>query len=307
MKGIIMDFLYTLQNLRNPVLDAVMTFFTYFGDEILVIGILCATYWCINKKLAYKVCFTYFISGLMVQGLKIVFRIERPWIRDSRLIPSDSALDGATGYSFPSGHTQGSTGLFSVLAYHFKKAWGYIVFFLIIALVMLSRMYLGYHTPWDVLVAFGITFTVSLIVNYIFENFTSTSATRVIVLILTELISAALIGITYYVVLTGKSTEELAMDCFKAAGAGLAFGIAWFIEDKYIRFSPQSVSSVGGQILKFIVGIGVTLGLKQGLKALGFALFPDSAIIINIVRYFIVVIWIVAIYPLIIKKITSHR
>lgn len=302
-----MDFLYTLQNLRNPVLDAVMTFFTYFGDEILVIGILCATYWCINKKLAYKVCFTYFISGLMVQGLKIVFRVERPWIRDSRLIPSDAALDGATGYSFPSGHTQGSTGLFSTLAFHFKRTWGYIVFFLIIALVMLSRMYLGYHTPWDVLVAFGITFVVSIIVNYVFENFVSTPATRVIVFVLTELISAALIGLTFYVVLTGKSTEELAMDCFKAAGAGLGFGLAWFIEDKYIHYDPRSISSVWGQILKFIIGIGVTLGLKQGLKILGFTLFPDGAIIINIVRYFIVVIWIVAIYPLIIKKITNSR
>lgn len=302
-----MDFLYTLQNLRNPVLDAVMTFFTYFGDEILVIGILCATYWCISKKLAYKVCFTYFISGLMVQGLKIVFRVERPWIRDSRLIPSDAALDGATGYSFPSGHTQASAGLFSTLAFHFKRAWSYIVFFLIIALVMLSRMYLGYHTPWDVLVAFGITLVVSLIVNYIFENFVSTPTTRVIVLVLTELISAALIGLTFYVVASGKSTEELAMDCFKAAGAGLGFGIAWFIEDKYIRYNPKSISSVWGQILKFIIGIGVTLGLKQGLKMLGFALFPDGEIIINIVRYFILVIWIVAVYPLIVKKVTSAR
>lgn len=302
-----MDFLYTLQNLRNPVLDAIMLFFTYFGDEILVIGILCVTYWCINKKLAYKVCFTYFISGLLVQGLKIVFRVDRPWVRDSRLTPSESALDGATGYSFPSGHTQGSTGLFAALAFHFKKSWGYIISYVIIALVMLSRMYLGYHTPLDVLVAFGITFVVSLAVNYIFENFTSTSATRVIVLVLTELISAALIGLTFYVVASGKSTEELAMDCFKAAGAGLGFGIAWFIEDKYIRFDPRSISSVWGQILKFAVGIGVALGLKSGLKILGFTVFPDGGIVINIVRYFIVVIWIVAVYPLIVKKVTGGR
>lgn len=302
-----MDFLYMLQKLRNPVLDAVMTFFTYFGDEILVIGILCLTYWCISKKLAYKVCFTYFISGLMVQGLKIVFRIERPWIRDTRLVPSESALDGATGYSFPSGHTQGSTGLFATLAFHFKKAWLSVVCFVIIALVMLSRMYLGYHTPLDVLVAFGITFVVSLAVNYIFDNFSSTPATRIVVLIFTELISAALIGLSYYVVLTGKSTETLAMDCFKAAGAGLGFGLAWFIEDKYIHFNPKSVSSVWGQLLKFIVGIGVALGLKQGLKMLGLRFFPDYEIIVHIVRYFIVVIWIVAVYPLIIKKVTGGR
>lgn len=302
-----MDFLYMLQNIRNPVLDAVMTFFTYFGDEILLIGILCLTYWCINKKLAYKLCFTYFISGLMVQGLKIVCRVERPWIRDSRLTPSETALDGATGYSFPSGHSQSSTGLFATLAFHFKKSFGYIISFVIIALVMLSRMYLGYHTPQDVLVAFGITVVVSFIVNYLFENYTSTPATRIIVLVLTELISAGLIGLTYYVVATGKSTPELAMDCFKAAGAGLGFGIAWFVEDKFVKFDPKSTSSVWAQILKFIIGIGVALGLKEGLKLLGAHFLPDATIIVNIVRYFIVVFWIVAIYPLIVMKITARR
>ncbi len=297
-----MDFLYTLQGIRNPVLDAIMTFFTYFGDEILVIGILCITYWCINKKLAYKVCFTYFVSGLMVQGLKIACRIDRPWVRDSRLTCVDSAKSGATGYSFPSGHTQGSTGLFSTFAFHFKKVWGYIGGFVIIALVMFSRMYLGCHTPQDVFTAFGITIVVSVIINYVFDRLRPANATRIAVFAFIEIISIALIAFSYYIVSSGKSDPELAMDCFKAAGAGIGFGIGWFIEDKFIGFDPKSIKSIPGQILKFVIGIAVALLLKQGIKML----FGDT-IIVNIVRYIIVVIWIIAAYPAIVRKITGRQ
>ena len=80
-----MDFLYTLQNLRNPVLDTIMSIITNLGGELIVIAALCIIYWCINKDFAYKLCFTYFISGLLVQGAKIACRVERPWVRDSRL------------------------------------------------------------------------------------------------------------------------------------------------------------------------------------------------------------------------------
>ena len=88
-----MDFLYELQTLRTPVLDKIMSLLTHLGSEIIVIGVLCIMYWCINKRTAYKLCFTYFISGLAVQGLKIACRIERPWIRDSRLHVVDAAKD----------------------------------------------------------------------------------------------------------------------------------------------------------------------------------------------------------------------
>ncbi|MGN0375386.1 MAG: phosphatase PAP2 family protein [Butyrivibrio sp.] len=296
-----MDFLFFLQELRNPVLDTIFNILTNLGSEIIVIGVLCLFFWCLDKKTAYKLCFTYFISGLAVQGLKIGFRIERPWVKDSRLYPVEAAREGATGYSFPSGHTQGSTGLFSALAFHFKKAWGYIVAFAIIALVMFTRMYLGCHTPADVLVAFGITVAVSFGVNYVFEHFKATKTTNVIVLVLIEIISIALIGYSYYVVASGKSTTELAIDCFKAAGAGIGFGIGWFIEVTFVRFDPKATRTIWGQILKIAVGLGVALLLKSGLKML----FGEYSIPGNIIRYALAVLWIVGIFPIFIKKFSK--
>ncbi len=296
-----MDFLFNLQNLRNPVLDKIMSVLTHLGSELIVIGVLCVMYWCINKKTAYKLCFTYFISGLAVQGLKIACRIERPWVRDSRLYPVEAAKEGATGYSFPSGHTQSSTGLFASLSFHFRKLWVYIVGFGIIALVMFTRMYLGCHTPADVLVSFGITTVVAFCVNYAFEHFKATKKTNLIVFALIEIISIGLIGYTAYVVASGKSTTELAMDCFKAAGAGIGFGIGWYIEVTYINFDPKATKTIWGQILKLAVGIGVALLLKSGIKAIN----PDS-IAINIIRYVLAVIWITGVFPFIIKKFSKE-
>lgn len=293
-----MDFLYTLQELRNPVLNGLFSAITYLGSEIVVIGVLCIAYWCLNKQLAYKICFTYFVSGLMVQGTKIACRIDRPWVLDKRLHVLDSAKDAATGYSFPSGHTQSSTGLFSALAFHFKKIGVWIASFVLIALVMFSRMYLGCHTPKDVLVAFAITIVVSFVINRIYDIFEKSSFTRTLTFIMIELISIALIVFTALVVSSGKSTTELAMDCFKAAGAGIGFGIGWYIETGYIKFEPSSSKKLWVEILKFIVGIAGALLLKEGIK-----IIFDQSIAVNIIRYIIVVIWIVAGYPAIFKKV----
>lgn len=293
-----MDFLYTLQELRNPVLNGLFSAITYLGSEIVVIGVLCIAYWCLNKQLAYKICFTYFVSGLMVQGTKIACRIDRPWVLDKRLHVLDSAKDAATGYSFPSGHTQSSTGLFSALAFHFKKIGVWIASFVLIALVMFSRMYLGCHTPKDVLVAFAITIVVSFVINRIYGIFEKNSLTRTLTFIMIELISIALIVFTALVVSSGKSTTELAMDCFKAAGAGIGFGIGWYIETGYIKFEPSSSKKLWIEILKFIIGIAGALILKEGIKII----FGQS-IAVNIIRYIIVVIWIVAGYPAIFKKV----
>lgn len=296
-----MDFLYELQTLRTPVLDKIMSLLTHLGSEIIVIGVLCIMYWCINKRTAYKLCFTYFISGLAVQGLKIACRIERPWIRDSRLHVVDAAKDGATGYSFPSGHTQSATGLSASLAFHFRKIWIYIAAIAFTGLVMFTRMYLGCHTPADVLVSFGITTVVAFCVNYAFEHFASGKRTNIIVFALIEIISFALLAYSYYVVSTGKSTAELAMDCFKSAGAGIGFGIGWYLEVTFINFNPKAVKNIWGHILKLVVGIGVALLLKSGIKAI----FGDI-IIVNIIRYVLVVVWITGAFPFIIKKFSKE-
>ena len=264
-------------------------------------GIFAICFWCINKTLAYKMTFAFFTSSVAVQGLKLHFRIERPWIIDPGFKPVESAIEGATGYSFPSGHTQSATSIYAVLAFHSKRVRYLITFFAIIGLVMLSRMYLGVHTPADVLTSFAITTVIAFVANFAFDNLNSTRLTDICLLVLMEVIGLALIFYFYTLVDSGKTTVELAMDGFKSCGAFLGFGIAWFIEKNYINFSPKT-ENIGTQFLKLLVGLAVTIGLKTGLKILLGDNMPG-----NTVRYFVIALWVIAGFPAIIKALSKTR
>ena len=82
-----MTFLWLLEGIRTPFLDKLMQFITYFGQELIIIAVICALYWCADKRFAYLLGFTYFTAGLCVQSLKITFRIPMvghffPWSRN---------------------------------------------------------------------------------------------------------------------------------------------------------------------------------------------------------------------------------
>ena len=115
-KEINMEFLLWLQDHRTPVLDKIMSVLTFLGSEYVILGVFCILFWCVNKKTAYKTCFSFFLSGLAVHGLKMICRVDRPFVRDSRLHVVESAAGDATGYSFPSGHTQASSSIFLTVA-----------------------------------------------------------------------------------------------------------------------------------------------------------------------------------------------
>ena len=118
-----MEFLYLLENIRNVVLDKIMLGVTFLGEEIpfMVIGMLLL--WCVDKFEGYYMLSVGFVGTQINQLLKVVFRIPRPWVKDPEFKPVSSAIKEATGYSFPSGHTQSATGNFGTISLWGKKNW----------------------------------------------------------------------------------------------------------------------------------------------------------------------------------------
>jgi membrane-associated phospholipid phosphatase len=295
-----LNFLHFIADYRQPVLDVLFQSATYIAQETLVIGIICWLFWCGNKKLAYTLGFTYFISGLLIQELKITFRIPRPWVLDPDFSAVPSALPGATGYSFPSGHTQSSTALFSTLGFAAKKKpLRYLCFFMI-ALIGFSRMYLGVHTPKDVLVSMGLTLIVSILVYYVFsKRFFTPSSNFLISLIL---FAACAVGTTYAAFLYANGTVDAKMgqDALKACGAGFGFAAGYYLEQRFVRFDmPKSVK---GKILRFVAGI-----LSLALLLVIFTFTIKRFLIGNIISYGLLVIWIVAVYPAIFSYVTYKK
>ena len=92
-----MSVLYWLESIRNPFLDALMQFFTFFGEELLFIVLALTVFWCVDKREGYYLLFVGFFGTILNQFLKLLYRIPRPWVRDPDFRPVDSAVSGATG------------------------------------------------------------------------------------------------------------------------------------------------------------------------------------------------------------------
>ncbi|MBQ9837342.1 MAG: phosphatase PAP2 family protein, partial [Oscillospiraceae bacterium] len=105
-----MQFLYLLERIRAPWLDTVMSLITHLGSETLFMVIAITVFWCVNKRHGYYLLSVGFVGTLFNQALKLMFRIPRPWVLDENFTIVESARADATGYSFPSGHTQSVVG-----------------------------------------------------------------------------------------------------------------------------------------------------------------------------------------------------
>lgn len=111
-------------------------------------------FWCVDKRQGYYVFLVGALGTVCNQFLKLAFRIPRPWVLDPDFQIVEAARADATGYSFPSGHTQNIVGTSASIFASRKETWVRIVCIVLMVLVPFSRMYLGVHTPLDVGVAF---------------------------------------------------------------------------------------------------------------------------------------------------------
>ena len=124
-----MDFLRMLEGIRTPLGEWFFLFCTLGGEEIMLLGLICILFWCVDKKLADRMTFAFLPSALAINVIKLACRVERPWVRDPSFTAVERAKKTATGYSFPSGHTQNATALFGTLSWTLKKTWQKVLLF----------------------------------------------------------------------------------------------------------------------------------------------------------------------------------
>ena len=66
-----MQFLYWLESLRNPALDAFFSLITHLGSETLFIAIAIVVFWCVGKKQGYYLMTVGFFGTVINQFLKV--------------------------------------------------------------------------------------------------------------------------------------------------------------------------------------------------------------------------------------------
>lgn len=306
-----MGFLRMLEGIRTPFLDSVFSIITHLGEETFFIIFGLIFFWCISKKEGYYLLSVGFIGTIINQFLKLLFRIPRPWVKDKNFTIVESARSEATGYSFPSGHTQSSVGVFGSIARWEKNNIIRIICISLAVLVPFSRLYLGVHTPLDVGVSIGIAliliFGLYPIIHKCFEN---TNTMRILFGLMIGLSVIYLAFVTLYKFPADVDTNNLnsgIKNAYKMLGCTLAIFVSFEVERKYINFETDG--NFLCQALKLIIGIIPLLGIKEGLRYPLKLIFGTNYIADGI-RYFILVVFAACVWPLtfkFFKKITSKN
>ena len=298
-----MSLLYFLESIRNPVLDTFFSFITKFGEETVFMVAALIIFWCINKYHGYYILSIGFMGTVVNQFLKITCRIPRPWVKDPSFTIVESARAEATGYSFPSGHTQSSVSTFGGIANTTKLPWIKMLSIVLAILVPLSRMYLGVHTPQDVLVSVA----VALILIFLFHPIIKKSETdhRYMWWLICAMLIVSLANLLYVTLYNFPSDiditnlESAVKNAYKLFGAILGIVVVYYFDSKYIDFKTEA--PLLGQIFKVVFGLIVILAIKEGLKPVFNALGIEHPIIMQSFRYFMLVVVAGNLWPLTFK------
>ena len=294
-----MEFLYLLEGLRTPLGDAFFSLVTHLGEETLFIVFGLLMFWCIDKWDGYYLL-SVGLSGTVVnQFLKLWFRIPRPWVRDPHFTIVESARAEATGYSFPSGHTQSSVGIFGSLARWNRQRWLRVLCILLCVLVPLSRMYLGVHTPADVsvsvLVALVLIFGLYPLIR---RSMDDPKTARLLLAGMTVLAAANLAFVSLYPFPADADISNLEHgigNAYKMLGCMLGVWLTYECDLRWTKFDTRA--PLLGQLLKLVLGFAILLVVKSGGKAPLQALFANDYLADGL-RYLLMVAFAGCIWPL---------
>lgn len=294
-----MQLLYALESIRTPLLDTLMAWITECGGELVFMAVAITMFWCVSKACGYYMLTVGFTGTILNQFLKLAFRIPRPWVKDPDFTIVESARAGATGYSFPSGHTQNVFASFGCGMRWTKQTWLRIVCAVLVVLTAFSRMYLGVHTPLDVGVSFGIGLVLVFALYPLFSRIEERPNTMywlfgvMIVLNLAYLLYAELWPFPADV--DAANLAEGRKNAYTLLGAVLGMTGAYFIDRKYVHFDVRAVW--WAQVLKVVLGLALTVALRTVLKAPLLALFGGHNAA-HLLRYFIMVLFAGGVWPM---------
>ncbi|MBE7040861.1 MAG: phosphatase PAP2 family protein [Ruminococcaceae bacterium] len=302
--------LLRLQELRGSFLDSVLLEVTDFVVSPVMYIFVAVLYWCFNKGAATYLAMNLSTGMLVNQLLKNIFCIYRPWIRNPGVVPLEAAKTGATGYSFPSGHTQIAASEFlSVAHWQRKRKWIVALCIFMPLLVMFTRMYLGVHTLQDVVASFLISLIVLFVSAKLLHWVEGGEKRDLYVLIIGLVLTAAMLTYTALKPYPRDFAEgillvdpaDMITDCYAAAGCASGFLIGWFLERRFLCFKTDvSAKARFGRAIFGSVVLYVCAAFARGAMT-------------NIHRnwgefifFFFAFVYILFIYPLIFTMIEEY-
>ena len=294
-----MELLYWFQSIRSPVLDAVMSTVTHLGEETLFMLAALTVFWCIDKRKGYYLLTVGFIGTLINQWLKIACRVPRPWVRDPGFTIVEAARAEATGYSFPSGHTQSAVGYLGGIARFTDRGWLRVVCVVLALATAVSRMYLGVHTPWDVGVSVAVAAVLVLVIYPLMEStlwFPGRLYAIIAGMLAFSLAYLAFVELYPFPVDVDSANLASAIkNAYTMTGAVSGVLVVSVLDGKWLNFPTEA--PLWGQGIKLAMGLILTVAVKSLLKEPLLALCGGHDLG-NLIRYFLMVLVAGGLWPL---------
>ena len=304
------NILLILQSLREGLGSVFTEFFykmTWFGEMNVVLIIMGLVYWCVNKDIGTYLLMGWSGNRIVTGVLKVSVCAYRPWIRDPRIIPETAAMESATGYSFPSGHSMNAASLFGGLAIKREIRTGLrVMFWIILGLIAFSRIFLGVHTPQDILVGSGVGVLVMFLTGKLLlwlELHPGKEINVAVIGILIAVGAAVFAALKPYPADYDAAGEllvdglKMANDTFKAVGWLSAFLAGWILERRFVGFTTEVTVQqrffrlTGGLLIYYMILLIINPLVKAAVPG-----FSGT-----VITCFIQMFYITFLFPLIIK------
>lgn len=290
-----------------PQLETLLASISALGRIEFYLAVIPLIYWCLHKQLGIALTYLLVLADFLNAGLKHAFRDPRPYWTNP-----EAGLRSEEGYGFPSGHTQGAVLFYILLAAWVRERWLWLLAAQMVFLVALSRLYLGVHDIADILA--GIFLGAAMLLGFfLWRRYLSKWYThRILGQRLLIALSVPMVLVSAYIILLfiigptdlnepwkplSEAAERANIEFVaRASGALLGLSIGFVLESSRVRFLVDG--SLGKRILRYLLGISITVIAWLGLGYI----FPSDplwlAIPLRVLRYFLVALWLTYYAPM---------
>ncbi len=274
--------IHWLQSFATPALDRFFIIVSMAGIEEFYMLALPFIYWCLHKHLGFRLSLVFLLSNFTNGALKNATDVPRPYQADPGI--RGLYVESAGGSSFPSGHAQGNTVFWGYLAARSRSWIGHAWAVLAVALVSLSRMYLGLHRLSDVLAGAAIGILI-LAAALRLERWVDQRRWSL----------ASRLGLGVVLPL-GLLLLDASDNSVKSVGFLMGLAVGYALETEYVRLTVRT--SFARQLAKLAIGYGVFFGLRVFTKAV---MPPDAWA--QLARYLIMGLWAAWIAPWVLVRL----
>lgn len=288
MREFEMGLMQSVEAARTDTLNGLFEAVTMMGEEMIIILLVAILYFAYDKRFATKMFFVTLVS-MGVNGIvKNIAQVPRPFAGGEVTCVRPET---ATGYSFPSGHTQLFSTWSSALAAHVRKIAVGLVVAVLIVMMAASRVYLGAHFPSDVIVGalLGVTFGIAGCLLY--DRVQNKNMLHM----------GAIVVLTPFMLYFLVVGDPMSEDFFKAYGMVVGLPFALMIEERYAQMGYDV--PWWKKLLRVLIAVAITLAVKEGLSALNTFDVVRISLAFDALRYAILMPVAFGLCPLLFKKL----